>query len=216
MPLRTVAEAAARLGVTEQKLRRLLARPEHAGRTVSRTHRTQTGTRRAAMLPEGFIGELAALLERERNRPGNTPPNTPGTETEHSEHSGEASGERAEHSAGVFTGEAPGPLVRALIGQYEARISELTAALEHEREQSRTWREAHHRAQTLLALAAPVPDVAAQAQDSPQEAPQDPQASESGEVAAEAGQGENVVADDNVSEQSRRRSWWPFGRRKEA
>ena len=43
---------AGELTFTEQRLRRLLARPEHAGRTVSRTHRTQTGTRRAAMLPE--------------------------------------------------------------------------------------------------------------------------------------------------------------------
>jgi len=140
----TIAEAARRVGITEQKLRRLLARPEHAGRTLSRTHRTRTGTRRATVLPEGLIADLRSLLERETNATG--------TGTQGAEPSEEGAAERA---AGVFTGEAPGPLVRALIGQYEARISELTTALEHEREQGRRLVEALTREQSLRALEAP-------------------------------------------------------------
>lgn len=62
--LLTVAQAAARLGVSEPRLRRLLARPEHAPRVVTLTRRTQTGTRTGKAVPLAFLAELQTCFER--------------------------------------------------------------------------------------------------------------------------------------------------------
>lgn len=142
-------------------------------------------------------------------------------------------------------GELPAVAYQAIIGRQEREIAylkqllgEANAREQDANERQRLTLEALTREQTLRALAAPVPDVPAQAQEGthghaggPQEASQGTQAGESGEeagqpvergltngdengpAAAEAGQGENVVTGDNVSEQPRRRSWWPWGRR---
>jgi len=60
----TIAEAAAQIGVNEPRLRRLLARPEYAGRVVSLTRRTRTGTRTGKAVPLAFLPELKVALDR--------------------------------------------------------------------------------------------------------------------------------------------------------
>ena len=200
----TIAHAARRLGVTEQKLRRLLARPEHAGRTVSATHRTRTGTRRATLLPECFVGELGALFEHETNAPANPPGKAPGTV---SEHSGEGAGE---HAAIVFTGEAPGPLVRALLGQYEARIGDLKSEVEALRAALEREQQNHARTQTLRALAAPPPmQEPAPEQTGPGRHAGGPTAGDGGPEAAEA----RPSAQRASQGERPRRAWWPWHRR---
>ncbi len=59
----TVAEAAARLGVTVPRLRRLLARPEWSKLTGTRTRTTATGTRTSVSVPVLLLPELAVALE---------------------------------------------------------------------------------------------------------------------------------------------------------
>lgn len=59
----TVAEAAARLGVSVPRLRRLLARPDLAPLVENRTRQTRTGTRTAQGVPVPVLVSLRAALD---------------------------------------------------------------------------------------------------------------------------------------------------------
>jgi hypothetical protein len=198
----TVCEAAQRLGFTLPRLQRLLKRPEFAPHVHQAERPTRTGTRTVTLVSVSVLEALRSTESEQKRKQY-------GANRYRSE-----AGERSKEEGA--DGETSGPLVQAVIGQMEARLHDKDAVIEHLRrqldeanERQRLTLEALSREQTLRALAAPVPDVSAQAQEGPQEAPQGPQASDSGEVAAEAGPGGESV----VEEQSRRRSWWPFGRK---
>ncbi len=149
--LLTVADAAARLGVTEQRLRRLLAREEYAPRTVTRTRRTRTGTRQARMLPEALVVEIGDALTSEENAPDAY---TTGTDT------GRAEGkqQRARHDAPNATGDM------RLAALYERQLQDKNEEIAFLREQLALAQQNLSREQTLRALPAP-------AQNTPQEAP---------------------------------------------
>lgn len=80
--LLTVAEAAAFLGVTERRLRRLLALPAYSAQTrretrrkLGETRRTKSGPGSVTVLPADLLAELAALFaaDPEIRNPENTP-----------------------------------------------------------------------------------------------------------------------------------------------
>lgn len=106
-----IPEAAARLGVTEARLRRLLARPEYSPRVVSLTRETRTGTRTCKAIPLPFLFELQAVLER-KTTSGN--PRERERERNH------------KHVREVFPG-AQTALVTRLLQEQEARIADLRA-----------------------------------------------------------------------------------------
>ena len=128
--LLTVVEAAGRLGVTVPRLRRWLGRPENAHLSFQVERQTRTGTRTAAVVPVSVLPQIEMEQKRER-------------EQEQSDSFSLSSREIA-------------PYVDALLREKDARIAELTTALEHEREQSRTHAEIAARAQALLSLPGPV------------------------------------------------------------
>ncbi|MBV8875695.1 MAG: hypothetical protein JO014_23560 [Metakosakonia sp.] len=141
--LLTVAQACARLGVSERTLRRVLREPEQQAKLQATNRQVGGRNRQVAMIGP----ELLAVLQR-RFLDGK----------QRAEPAGVAGGsQQAEQEAA--TGMTPVRLALlyeqrlsdkdALIEEQRARIVDLQAALEHEREQSK-------RAQTLLALGGPV------------------------------------------------------------
>ena len=128
--LLTVAEVAGRLGVTVPRLRRWLGRPENAHLSFQVERQTRTGTRTAVVVPVSVLPqiEIEQKREQEQERPDSF--SLPSSEI--------------------------ALYVDALLREKDARIVELTTALEHEREQSRIHAEVATRAQTLLALSGPV------------------------------------------------------------
>jgi len=147
----TVAEAGVVLNVSERRLRRLLERPEYAARTMAQTRRTRTGTRTGAALPPALLHDLAAVIEHEENAA-----NAAGTRQERGEGGGRKSDSTDTAAEGdPLTAGQLVPLYQRLLTEKDTRIGELTAALEHEREQSRRLADALAREQTLRALPAP-------------------------------------------------------------
>ena len=215
-----MAEAARALRVSERTLRRALSAALFAGRTLAEDRQTPKGCRRTTLLPPDLLSDL-----REHLRARETLTGSGGDSAAQAPETAAGSPAGSEANAGTppnepRDGELPAVAYQAIIGRQEREIAylkqllgEANAREQDANERQRLTLEALGREQTLRALAAPAPDVSAQAQDSPPDAPQGPQENDSGEVAAEAGPGENVVAGDNVSEQSRRRSWWPWGRK---
>lgn len=65
----TIAQTAARLGVTEPRLRRALKLPEFADRTLTETQ-TRTGTRTGTGIPLALVLDLQAFFERKTTAPG--------------------------------------------------------------------------------------------------------------------------------------------------
>ena len=128
--LLTVVEAARRLAVTVPRLRRWLGRPENSHFSFSMERQTRTGTRTAVVVPVSVLPQIEIGQKREREQ------------------------ERAESFS--FSGREIAPYVDALLREKDARIAELTTALEHEREQSRVHAETATRAQMLLALTGPI------------------------------------------------------------
>jgi hypothetical protein len=127
----TVAEAAERIGFTIPRLRRLIARPPYVQhcRTVSRE--TRTGTRAAVVIPVSMLAEMAS---GRHERPQQ---------------------EREREQGHIEEGRSDPDLAAAyerIIAEKDARIKDLTEALEHERERSRRHAEAHARLQALLAM----------------------------------------------------------------
>jgi len=200
----TIAQAAARLGVSERTLYRLLKAPETAARTLTGERQTATGRRQTTLLPPELVNDLAARFEGER-----TPaPNADTTEKNTGTNADNDAGSNGDNTSAVSVeGEAPGPLVRALIGQYEARIADLKSEVEALRAALEREQMNHARTQTLRALATPV----APAPNSPQEAPEAPYMSEAAEQEAEAGQRQ----EGDTGSGPKRRGWWPWGRKDE-
>ena len=235
----TIAYAAVVLNVPETTLRRALRTvPEYAARTQSKRRQTATGERVATVLPPDLMADLAAYFVRQEaarkpaeNAVGNAAANGTGTAPQTPPQ------ERQNAVVAPFPlaseGELPAVAYQAIIGRQEREIEYLKQLLgesnareQDANERQRLTLEALGREQTLRALAAPVPDVSAQVQDSPQEAPQGSPASDGGEVAAEPpcshalhgftnGDENEGAAPEPEQEQSRRRSWWPW-RRKES
>jgi hypothetical protein len=151
--LLTIAEAAARLGIGERRLRRLLAREENAARTVTVTRRTRTGTRTCAALPIDLLLEFQAEIER-----GENAANVDSDSDTANVDSGATNAAR--------TRREPGGQSMALAAVYErvlrerervieaqaAQIETLLAALEAERESRRAAADALAREQTLRAI----------------------------------------------------------------
>ena len=130
----TIAEAATRLGVTIPRLRRLLARPQFAPYCKTVARQTRTGIRTATVIPVSVLSSIQIDATQPVER----------------EHKQEREQERLPAS--------PDELIVAferIIAEKDARIKDLTEALEHERERSRRHAEAHARAQALLSLSAP-------------------------------------------------------------
>lgn len=116
----TVAEAAERLSVTLPRLRRLLNRPDFARHVTQRERRTRTGTRTAKAVPVTVLVALREALER--------------PEGEEAEAEPERERERERQNEAIP--------VTVLVDELRARIADLSAALEHERD-------AHRRAEVL-------------------------------------------------------------------
>jgi hypothetical protein len=127
----TVAEAAERFGFTIPRLRRIVSRPPYAERCKTLERETRTGIRTALMLPVSLMGEMgrgpAVPIERKQERERNGREN-------------------------VSTVTEPIAVYERIIAEKDARIKDLSDALEHERERSRRAAEAHARLQALLAL----------------------------------------------------------------
>lgn len=152
----TVAEAAAALGVTEQRIRRFLKHSERYHRTVTVTRRTLTGTRRAIAFPPDLYADLAAFL-RSENAPNANTPNGIGTVSENA--NANAPNGIGTVSRDTVPPAAPGPpqepeAVR--IARLEAELSaaleavrRLDAEREQDREAIRHERASHERTQTL-------------------------------------------------------------------
>jgi Tfp pilus assembly protein FimV len=125
-PLLSIAEASRVLGISERTLRRVLRDPEIAARTLAKDRQTRTGRRRAILLSPELIAELSGRM-------------------------------CANENGGTNTSKMPADVAAVyehLLAEREARIADLTAALEYEREQARLQAEALARAQTMLAAAA--------------------------------------------------------------
>lgn len=170
--LLTIAEAAARIGMTERGLRRLLTRPEYAVRVRTLERGTRTGTRNSAALPPDLIADL---LERKHRQFPDEDKLRDATRKEADSVPDSNAAERGTRRGDVPDSEPEsqqqesGLSLRTVAASYEialrakdelleeknARIGELTAALAHEREQSRRLTDVLSREQMLRSLPAP-------------------------------------------------------------
>jgi hypothetical protein len=135
----SVAEAAQRLGVTERTLRRLLCREEYAAQTRQETRQTRTGTRQTTLFPAALLPRLAQHFEKWENA------------AKHGAKNGAGIRRNALNTAGPNTALVMQTYER-LLAEKEARLGELQAALDHEREQSKRLTEALAREQSLRLL----------------------------------------------------------------
>jgi len=150
----TVSEAAAELGTTQPRLRRLLARPDFAGRVHQQERETKTGTRTATVVPVLLLDDLRAVLEaapiREQKREREPSP----PEQEHEQE--QAASLPFSFPMSAQEPDQLSPLGARLVAEMEGRIADLQRQLELanaalEREQMN-----HARTQALAALPAPV------------------------------------------------------------
>lgn len=81
-PLLTIAEAAAKLGISERSLYRLLKSDNYAARTVTERRQTVTGKRLSTFLPAALFAEIAAA-EIEKPTAANADNVDRGTAAEH-------------------------------------------------------------------------------------------------------------------------------------
>jgi len=171
----TIPEAAAELGIHEKRLRRLLARPEYRDRTQTGTRTTRTGERAVSLVPAALLSEVKTRLAMEQvpaSQEAADQGNADNMDADGATGSGDSpkTGTRTRTEAQV---QRLAGVYERLMMEKEARIAELSAALEHERGQSRHWQEALAREQVLRAL--PPPQGGLQPQDGPQAAPGDAQ-----------------------------------------
>lgn len=127
--LLSVAQACKVLGVSERTLRRILREPEMAARIQAKDRQTRTGLRRSSLLDDELISAISKRLEVAEEELDNI---------------------------GNYTGRRQAELMQmyeSLLSEKDQRISDLTAALNHERAQSRRHAEALAQAQELLAQA---------------------------------------------------------------
>jgi len=161
----TVSEAAAELGTTQPRLRRLLVRPDFAGRTQTETRETKTGTRTATVVPVSVLDDLRAALEaapvREQKQEREQSPHHALPPSEKASRDQEREQERGPAAAFSFPADVEesdqlSPLAARLVGEMEARIADLKE--QNERLASALQREQEGRArdQALRALLPPV------------------------------------------------------------
>ncbi len=171
----TASEAAARLGIPLPRLMRLLRRPEFAPHVGKGERETRTGTRTVTVVSVSVMPALRTATE---------------------EHKHEQNGPERYRPDDAAARMQLSVVYETLLREKDARIADLAAALEHERE-------SHRRTQTLLALAPP-------------QAPTEtgPGAPESGATVESGGCTE--PAQSEAQERETRRAWWQFWRREEA
>ncbi len=129
----TVAQAAARLGVTEPRLRRAVTRTGTP--TQTQTRRTRTGTRTGTVLPEACLDALAAFFsengtEREPDAEGERKRQRNGSQADAEPFAASTDAALVAH----LTGEVE--YLRAALSQSQANASALTAELSEARKQS--------------------------------------------------------------------------------
>lgn len=139
----TVAEAAAQLGISPRRLRRLLERPEYAAQTGRTTRRTRTGTRTATTLPPCLVEEIGAQIATEGNGANGAQGNEAGT--------GQEPGEQGAPERGIA---ALGDMRLAAL--YERQVQRQAEEIAFLRDALRREQENHARTQALLALQAPL------------------------------------------------------------
>jgi hypothetical protein len=115
----TVAEAAGRLGVGEKRLRRWLAKPENEGLTIASVRMRKTGPINVAVLPAAILGTIAEQL-----RPAPRDPQESDTGTTRTEQG------QNRPKGGTPNGD------NLLLETLQARVDDLQAALESERQNS--------------------------------------------------------------------------------
>lgn len=193
--LLTVAEAAARLGVSLPRLRRLLARPENAACLTSVTRETRTGTRTATAIPFSFLSELKALCEREKA------PQRPQEREREQIHT-----DRPES----FPFPSEGALVRRVMDEQAARIEDLRgqvaslqAQLDAANERQAALLNALAREQAMRALP-----------PAPQDRHEGQNMTAATDQAARDGARPNLSHGFALRANTPRRWWWPFTQRK--
>ena len=154
----SVAEAARRLGVSERSLRRVLARPENAAGTRQETAETRTGRRRGVRVLAALLPELKTHFEKWENAAGTRRIEHGGTENNAAASAFET---RREHGAVLMAQER-------VIEEQKARIHDLQAALEHEREQTRRLQDALSREQALRSIEAPKAEATVNTRETPE------------------------------------------------
>ncbi len=151
----TIAEAAARLGISGPRLRRLLTRPGFAERIQKQSHETVTGTRSATMIPLALLLDLKTASASYRAREKQV----------HKENN--SNDNHSDNVADNVSMTVPmGAAFAAALSAKDEVIMELRAALAHEREQAVRLTETIGRQQLLLSMTGP--------QDSPSEATKGP------------------------------------------
>ena len=127
--LLTVAQACKVLGISERTLRRILREPEMAARIQAKDRQTRTGLRRSSLLTPELVSEIAIRANALNSQA---------------------------FDINEYTGKRPAQLVQmyeTLLAEKDQRIADLTAALNHERAQSRRHSEALAQAQEFLGQA---------------------------------------------------------------
>lgn len=156
----TVPEAAARLGIHEKRLYRLIARPENADTTGTKTRTgtraTRTGTRTATELSEAFIEELAARLAvtDAPASPGasNVPPDQ-NTDTRDRDADGNSRGTQTSRSrTGTLTLHQAVAVYERLIAEKDKRLADKDAEIERQTNIIMDLSNALARAQALQAM----------------------------------------------------------------
>lgn len=208
-----LSEAAAQLGITRPRLQRLLQRPQWASASWKTERETRTGTRTVTLVRVSVLPALQTeIIEREREQDG------PACSRSYSRSDSMQSRSASRDTSGQLE-----PLAAALLAEKDARIGELTAALEHERETTRRLTEALSREQHLRLLPPPASRavsavapsaVSDTARGATRDTADDAAAPSAQNAPAAAPDGpETGAADDQGSE--RRRRWWQVWRRQE-
>jgi hypothetical protein len=204
----TIAEATRRLNVSERTLRRVLARPEYTGRTVTQHRQTKTGTRDTCLLPADVLSDLAAHFAS-----WETPADTGTENTAQTVANAGNTGTDSRENTGTTQATADVRLVVAtyerLITEQQARIADLTTALEHERITGRTLADALAREQALRALPVYQPQAAPPVEN----AVQDAQETRTDTVETNTVNPPLAAGMGAQGPQEPRRAWWRFWRR---
>ena len=201
----TVAAAAAVLGVTERRLRRLLEQPEYAARTVMLTRRTRTGTRTGAALPPALLAEVAHHFKHETNAANGDTENAAETRRERGEHGANGDG----NAAGTgFEAAHLVPLYQRLLAEKDARIGDLKSEVEALRAALEREQQNHARTQALRSLPAPAVVVETPAETAPG-GPHAGENSETGQVPQS-----DAKSPSEGKQHEQRRHWWQVWRRR--
>jgi len=171
--LLTVAQAAARLGVSVRTVRRLLSVAEYGGRTQAVERHTSKGIRVTTMLPPDLLAEMRARLHLTDG--GQVEAGSGGSSEAHREAEPEANGSAPPNDATESTdaGNLPAPAYRALIQAQAQTIEAMRSEVAYLREALTLAQQNLTREQTLRALPPPTAEAPPEA---PPEAHSDGQA----------------------------------------